>query len=718
MLLLPESNFKSMNQSQTKLTQKICFKKYSRKGYAAFSSIGKVIKISTLSVTCSLIVGQVQAQSKTESDSISTRIDLDEVEVVGQKSTVLLDELPRMVEIIDASSMQYAPVQSFQELLQFNSNIDISQRGQPGIQSDISIRGSSFDQVLVLQNGINLSDPQTGHHSLNLPSDPESIHSIEILNGPAARALGANAFAGAINVNVKPLDKNQLLASATIGAFGYLRGYLGFNHATKNIRQLLAGSYSKSDGYALNTDFETFNLNYAGEYKLAEGTKMLSQFGLNHKAFGANSFYSPKYPDQFEETSTMFISLGLRSGTLIKIKPEIYWRRHSDRFELFREDASYYSFMEGGIASNDTNTTAYQSIPWYTQHNHHLTDIFGANIQGSYSGSLGTTTLGSSVRSENIVSTALGKDMALPLPVKNYDSVFYTKQDFRNNFDLFVEQTIQHNQLFVSAGALLHWNSFDAQKIHLVPGIDVSYSLIKNWLLTGSYNYTIGHPTFTDIYYKGPNNLGNADLRPYYQHSYELGTKFSPSGLKIAATAFYTHGKNNIDWLLNATDSLNPFYKATNIALAENYGFETSMSFSPFDDGIMAALVSDCYLAYTFIQSYRSLPVSVSKYGPLNHKFSARLEQRLRPWLILSWNFLYKQRSGTYLSYSFENNSYSYNEYPEVFLLDARINAKFSKVLFYIEATNLLNSRYVESGSIPQPGRWIKAGATFKISQQ
>lgn len=705
-----------MNQSNTKLSQLICFKKYSRKKYAAFNSIGRIIKISTLSVTCSLIVGEVQAQSKTESDSISTRIDLDEVEVVGQKSTVLLDELPRMVEIIDARSIQYAPVQSFQEILQFNSNIDISQRGQPGIQSDISIRGSSFDQVLVLQNGINLTDPQTGHHSLNLSSDPESVHSIEILNGPAARALGANAFAGAINVNIKPYDKSQITASTSMGEYGFFRTYLGLNHAAKNVKQLLAGSYSKSDGYMFNTDFEILNLNYSGEYILPGNTKMLTQFGFNNKAFGANSFYSPKYPDQFEEISSLFFSIGLRSGSLIKFKPEIYWRRHSDRFELFREDDSYYSFFEGGITSNDTNNTAYQSIPWYTQHNHHLTDIFGANLQASFTGIVGTTTIGSSVRSENIVSNALGKDMAVPLPVEKYDSVFYTKQDFRNSFDLFLEQTYQHKKLFVSAGALVHSNSFDAQKINLVPGVDVSYNLVKNWLITGSYNYTIGHPTFTDIWYKGPNNIGNADLRPYFQNSYEMGTKFSRVKVNLALAAFYTQGKNNIDWLLNASDSLNPFYKATNITLSENYGFEASFRYSPIAEGLMGALVHDFYFGYTYIQSYRSVPVSVSKYGPLNHKISARLEQKFNQWLLLSWNFLYKQRSGTYLSYSFENNSYLYNVFPEVFLMDARISAQLSKVLLYLEITNLLNSKYVESGSITQPGSWLKVGVMLRIN--
>jgi vitamin B12 transporter len=191
---------------------------------------------------------------------------LDEVEVIGQKSTVLLDDLPRIVEIIDASSIQSSPGQSFQDKIQYQSNIDISQRGQFGIQSDVSIRGGSFDQVLILQNGINLTDPQTGHHNLNIPIDPEVIYKIEILNGPAARAIGANAYSGAINIITKPRFKNQLSLSANTGAFGYMRSHIGTNLASKNTKHLLSGSYSRSDGYINNSDFEVFNFHYHGDF--------------------------------------------------------------------------------------------------------------------------------------------------------------------------------------------------------------------------------------------------------------------------------------------------------------------------------------------------------------------------------------------------------------------------------------------------------------------
>jgi iron complex outermembrane receptor protein len=81
--------------------------------------------------------------------------------------------------------------------------MDIRRRGANGVQSDVSFRGSSFEQVLLLINGIRMNDSQTGHNSLNLPVDLGDVERIEVIKGPAARRFGQNAYAGAINIITK-----------------------------------------------------------------------------------------------------------------------------------------------------------------------------------------------------------------------------------------------------------------------------------------------------------------------------------------------------------------------------------------------------------------------------------------------------------------------------------------------------------------------------------
>src|SRR5690606_30644043 len=156
-----------------------------------------VIHISTLVAGYSLIVSPVQVFAQRFTVSVSGVIDHEVVEIVGQKSPYLFEELPRMVSVITQIDIISTTSQSIAVLLRYTGNIDIRQRGKNSIQSDVSIRGGSFDHNLILFNGINLSDPQTGHFSLNLPVESEALSRVEILNGPAARAHGANAFLGA-----------------------------------------------------------------------------------------------------------------------------------------------------------------------------------------------------------------------------------------------------------------------------------------------------------------------------------------------------------------------------------------------------------------------------------------------------------------------------------------------------------------------------------------
>ena len=79
-----------------------------------------------------------------------------------------------LLRLFSRDEIEKAGIQSIEDLLEYVSNIDIRQRGNYGVQSDVSIRGGSFDHVMVLVNGINLSDPQTGHASLDLPIDQEN----------------------------------------------------------------------------------------------------------------------------------------------------------------------------------------------------------------------------------------------------------------------------------------------------------------------------------------------------------------------------------------------------------------------------------------------------------------------------------------------------------------------------------------------------------------
>lgn len=692
-------------------SKKIYFRQFSRKKYAAFVSMHKVVHISSLAVVCTLIISPVRGSTQNDSSSVSKVIELEEVEIVGQKSPVLFEDSPRMVAVVGPKELASAPSQSISDLLRYTSNIDIRQRGKNSIQSDVSIRGGSFDQNLILFNGLNISDPQTGHLSLHLPVETEAINRIEVLNGPAARVHGVNAFSGAINFVTRPLNYNSLNIHIAGGSYTYGKASVTINLASKKYRQLLHYNYAQSGGYTQNTDFKKQGFFYQGQYLNNEGILDL-QLGYNTREFGANGYYTPKYPDQYEKNSLFLFSLGYKTGKRLVIQPKVYWRRHRDRFELFREDKDWYRLEDSMAISNNLSQTSFDTVSWYSGHNHHINDVVGAQINISTHTSLGTSTIGWHIRSENIISTNIGYDKGIVVPVRAYPGVNYTKGDNRTNFDMHAEQTFELGPAIITAGFLLNWNTYSPDKLSILPGIDLSYHIFENLHITGSYNYTLGLPTFTDLTYEDPNNIGNNELKPYTQQSVEAGLKFMHGKGMTSMAVFYNAGEDVIDWVWFQDISR---YKPVNVDEYNCGGFELSsmQSFSlhrniPFS-------IRSLRVAYAYLKMNKEIPGDVSKYFNLRHRFSAMIQQEIISGLDLSWNVNFNEREGSFLTYNFENNEYVTNSYSPYWLVDVRLSYTWQWITGYAEATNLLNTEYIDIGSISQPGRWISLGIQINL---
>ena len=102
----------------------------------------------------------------------------DDVVVTAGRTPISFSNLNRDVTVIYPQEIKNAAVRSVQDLLQYTSGIDLKQRGIDGVQADVAIRGGTFEQTLILIDGIKISDPQTGHHNLNLPVSLDNIERI------------------------------------------------------------------------------------------------------------------------------------------------------------------------------------------------------------------------------------------------------------------------------------------------------------------------------------------------------------------------------------------------------------------------------------------------------------------------------------------------------------------------------------------------------------
>ena len=271
--------------------------------------------------------------SQSTTDSLS--IDLSEVQVNANRNK-LYSEMGRVLTVIDKAEIKSAAVQSIDQLLDYVAGIDIRQRGTNTTQADISVRGGSFDQVLVLLNGVNITDPQTGHYNLDIPLNLSDVSRIEILQGSSARVLGPNAFSGAINIIAENSIKSNLSAEATAGSYSTFGQSISGNLAKGDLNTFVSVSHKSSEGYMENTDFDLSSAFLQSVLKTKNTGKFNLQLAAQLKNFGANSFYTLAYPMQFESTKTFMAALNwnLYHGKW-SYSAQAYWRRHHDRITSY-----------------------------------------------------------------------------------------------------------------------------------------------------------------------------------------------------------------------------------------------------------------------------------------------------------------------------------------------------------------------------------------------
>lgn len=655
--------------------------------------------------------------------------ELDEVVVSAQRTPVLRSEAMRSVQVIDREQIRGSTSHDLAGLLAAVRSVDIRSRGTFGMQADVSIRGGTFDQTLVLLNGVNVTDPQTGHHNLNVPVDLQSIERIEILHGSGARIFGPNAFNGAINIITKEPGDPHLNVSLSGGQHQFGSAGLSTGFRSGPVSHHLSLNGMTSDGFIDNTDFRTGNLFYRSRMDMLNGTLDL-QGGYNEKAFGANSFYTPRFPDQFEHTRTGFASVRWLPGGSLRLTPTVYWRRHHDRFELFR----------------------HESPEWYTGHNYHRTDIIGASLNWVHVGALGTSSAGLDYRYEHILSNVLGEELAEPVRVSRKDNAFFTHSYNRNGISLMLEHSFTHGPFSLSAGTLIYTNSDLDDPFTLFPGIDAGWQFHSQWRWYASANRTLRLPTFTDLFYSGPDNLGNPMLAPEEAVSLESGFKGTWRVIQFDAAVFRRWGTNMIDWVRRPQDDV---WRSDNLTEVTLTGFEagatvvlgsrfssrsstrpssssaarssssrsaarsSSSSYAARSSSSRSATRSTARLLsvqYTRIHAGKSSGNFISNYALdyLKHKVDVALALPVTNRTGVHTTATWQDRAGSFLLYE-DGEFTEIRDYKPFWQLDLKLYYDIGPARLFGEASNLLDVRYADIGNVPQPGRWVRGGIEIEF---
>ena len=679
------------------------FKRWTRKKYASFNSIHKIVIISAISLNCSFVFKSQNVYSQVKSDSIQKVIELNEVGIISP-AEVQTQELQKTLlqSVITKKEIEHAPVQSINQLLDQLPSLDIRQRGSFGTQADISFRGGNFDQTIFLLNGINITDPQTGHYTMNLPVSIDIIKRIEVFKNTSAFLFGTAPFSGAINVITQPDSVNKINLHFFAGMYGLLGGAIDIHLHTGKFKHLLSFDYSRSDGYRKNTDFDLLNTFYQGIGSFRKG-KLEIQIGFNDKNYGANSFYSLKFPNQFEHTQTFISSIQWQSKGIVKWTPSLYYRYNFDCFELIRNQDK-------------------------TKNNYHNNQVAGINVQTSFTSKIGKTSFSADVRVEDIVSTSLGEKLAQPKPVHN-EEITYKYQKTRSIGGLSAAQRFIYKH-FVANVSFLGQYYMDNKLFCFLPAVDFSYHFpIKDrkdnnvdLQIIASAAKTLRMPTFTDLYYHTGDIQGNKDLKPEKAYTVETGMelelakKGQLSYFRFKTDVFCRWGIDMIDYVKENGDSL---WRAVNHTDIFFTGIESSMEFFPENLKGKNTFIKFIKLNYMYLYSNKKNDDFLSRYvlDHLTHKITFTFSHSIYKTWGMQYIVSYNLRKGEYMCYT-NSIKGELTPYPPYTLLDLRMYYSMKNIYLYIEATNVLNVTYYDIGGLDQAGIWFKGGIKYKINLQ
>jgi iron complex outermembrane receptor protein len=618
-------------------------------------------------------------------------------------------ETGRTLHIIDKEYIEHYHSKDIAALLESIAEIDVRTRGPHGMQADVSLRGGNAEQCLILVNGVKFNDAQTAHHNMNIPVSPDDIDYIEVLQGPAAFVYGANSYAGAINIVTKKPTQNSLYLHLNGGEHSLFGSHISSAFVKNKNSFYLSASHNRSEGYIENTDYINYKLYYRSMHLSKIGVFEL-QSGYINNAFGANSFYTPLYPDQFEEIQSEFAALQYKTGEKLRFFFTASWRRHRDRFELFREDENYYRHI-GDFWISDTDTASFGSNYYYQGHNYHRTEQYLSNFRLAYKTKLGLSYFGMEYNKEKILSNVLGEELEQKIAVKGEESVFYTRSCGRDNYYLFFQHTYNAKKMAFHAGFMGHiTNDFT---INPYGSLSISYKWKTKNSVFISLTQAMRLPSFTDLYYQGPTNQGNPDLKAEESLSLESGYRFKGKKLKLNASIFRKYGYNTIDWVKE--NSLDLWQSHNHTDLITN-GLQCNVQFSILELLQYDKRNQQLSIGFQYLEMEKESGDLISFYAldHLKSKIHFSIHQEIFKGFFIAGNIYHINRNGSYTAY--ENMQLVEKDYTDYFLcnlsLDYKHNVKKSGInlKYYVNVHNIFDTKYFDYANIIMPGRWISLG--------
>jgi outer membrane cobalamin receptor len=441
-----------------------------------------------------IAAGATGAAAQAPAPAVSER-----VVVTGTAAPATEGAVGRTLAVVTAEDLARLPVASVTDALRLLPGVWVRQRGPFGSQTDISVRGASFGQTLVLVDGIRINDPQTGHHAGDLPVALEDIARIELLAGAGSSLHGADAVGGVINIITR---REAATPSARLagGEHGLVQSGAAWRPATLGILTGLSASVDRSSGFTEARDF--LHQQVRADFRFGTTTVAVSHLD---KDFGAAGFYGPA-PSREETRQTLISARDQR-----RVRPE--WTLTTDAWYRTHGDEFLYDPRVIGA-----------------QPNQHRTHVVGGGVRvgGPLSSSLRLTT-GLEATADRLRSSALGD--------RNEGRV-----------SAFGELEARLGRLLLYPSARV--DSYSTFGSAVSPSVALALPFRPRVKWRASVGRAFRVPTFTERFYTDPNHRASETLEPEQGWTADTGVDTYLGGTWVGTvTGFVRRERNVIDWV-------------------------------------------------------------------------------------------------------------------------------------------------------------------------
>ncbi|MGC2444230.1 TonB-dependent receptor plug domain-containing protein [Candidatus Binatus sp.] len=437
-----------------------------------------------------------------------------------------ISEIGTTITVVEDPQIQEQKIQQVANVLRQVPGVQVTQSGSPGAVTDVSIRGATPSQTLVLVDGVEVNAGATGSFDLShLTTD--NLDRIEILRGAGGSLYGSQAIGGVVNVLSQEGDgppTASLLSGggnrATSQQVGTVSGADGNLHYSGGV------SYFSTEGFRpVNDNSDNLALNGRFDYHIGDDTVLRGfarYIASNVSLPNFNVFSgSPLDPTAHERNEFMLFKGEIEHhfGEYLLVRANAFFVRQDQR-----ANAVPY---QGSMSSEDDR------IPDETRGG--LTEaVFSwPRLEGF------RTVAGFEFRDLWVRSDSISTFPAFPPPSV---SLFRAR---RQEYAGYLEQegSFLDGHVLVTGGFRVDGNSQFGKEVS--PGWSVAIPIAKiSTTLRGSYTEGFRAPAFDELYFP---DFGNPNLKPEISSEWDGGftTTFGERA-SFTATYFSRRVKNLI----------------------------------------------------------------------------------------------------------------------------------------------------------------------------